>query len=245
MSDSSLAQSTTAIILAGGRGTRIAALIPNTPKPMVPVAGLPFLEWIFRRLTREKITNIVLSIGYQAEVVTTWLMQRSAEKGQNIHAHIEAQPLGTGGAVADALQHVDTPYVVILNGDTLLLTDFAPALHRLQSHMLNGVIIARHLDDTGRYGRLEVADGLLKQFQEKQSGAGLINGGVYVFDTDWLKHNIGAGISSIEVDVFPRFLREGARIGIEVTKAPFIDIGTPETLSAAEAFVQEHKNHFE
>lgn len=244
MLDHSLNPPTTALILAGGRGTRIAALTPNTPKPMVPVANAPFMEWIIRRLTREKITDILLSIGYQAEVVTEWMATRAAERGEHIRVHIETQPLGTGGAVADALQNISAPYILVLNGDTLLLTDFIPAIKRLKKEKLNAIIIARHLEDTGRYGRLDVTNGLLKKFQEKMPGAGLINGGVYVFDTLWLKQNIGSGISSIEVDVFPRLLREGARIGVEVAEAPFIDIGTPETLAAAEAFVRDHADSF-
>ncbi len=240
-----LAQQTTVIILAGGRGTRIAALAPDTPKPMITVAEQPFLEWIIKRLNREHFTQILLSIGYKADVVIKWLESRATSPaGQNLRYHLEQQPLGTGGAIADALTKVHTEYVLVLNGDTLLLTDFLPAMQKLVQGKLDGVIIARSLEDTGRYGRLNASNGLLKEFQEKMPGAGLINGGIYAFRTDWLKQHIGAGISSIEVDIFPRMLREGAKIGVEVTTAPFIDIGTPESLGEASAFVTTHAEYF-
>jgi D-glycero-alpha-D-manno-heptose 1-phosphate guanylyltransferase len=177
--------------------------------------------------------------------MSQWLASRRPVHAQEkIRCHMEREPLGTGGAIADALTDVTADYVLILNGDTLLLSEFLPVLKRLAEEKLDGVIIARFLEDTGRYGRLHVEDGLLKTFQEKTSGQGLINGGVYAFRTDWLKKHIGTGVSSIETDVFPKLLKEGAKIGVEVTKAPFIDIGTPETLVEASDFVMTHKDSF-
>jgi D-glycero-alpha-D-manno-heptose 1-phosphate guanylyltransferase len=243
--DTGLAQDTTALILAGGKGTRIAALVPNLPKPMVEVAGQPFLEWVLRRLTREKIAEIVLSIGYKAEVVIQWMESRDMTPFPAKLRYLrENEPLGTGGAIAEALPSIATPYVLILNGDTLLLADFLPAVGRMADEKLNGMILARTVEDTGRYGRLRTENGILKEFQEKQAGRGLINGGVYAFQTAWLKTHLNAGISSFEIDVIPRLLKDGAKIGIEATEAPFIDIGTPETLAAAGDFVLKHKGCF-
>src|ERR1700720_3819134 len=115
----------TALILAGGRGTRIAAIHPDLPKPMIPVAGVPFLEWLVRRLTHEGISQFVLSIGYKADVIVAWAAKKK------LICHHEEQPLGTGGAIADALPKVSTPLVVVLNGDTLLLVDILPAIKML------------------------------------------------------------------------------------------------------------------
>lgn len=239
-----LAKTTTVLMLAGGRGTRIAALTPNTPKPMVLVANEPFIEWIVRRLVREHFTNILLSIGHMADVFTSWMRQREPRAGEKLRDHIERQPLGTGGAIADALSDVDTDYVLVLNGDTLLLCDFLPAIRRMAADNLDGIIIARSLPDTGRYGRLSVEGGLLKSFDEKKAGQGLINGGAYAFRTEWLRSHIGSGVSSMEVDVFPRLLSLGARIGVEITQAPFIDIGTPETLAETSDFLEKHRDCF-
>ena len=200
-----IAKETTALILAGGRGTRIAALTGNVPKPMVMVAGQPFLEWIIRRLICEGFTDIVLSIGHMAEVVENWVATRAPIGKEKIRCHREMQPLGTGGAIADALNIITTPYVLILNGNTLLLENFLPAVQN------GGASSPRRdygagLDNTGRYGRLGVTNGMLSEFQEKQPGRGLINGGVYVFQTEWLRQRIPSGASSIETDIFPRLL---------------------------------------
>jgi D-glycero-alpha-D-manno-heptose 1-phosphate guanylyltransferase len=245
MTKNKLTEASTVIILAGGRGTRIAALNPGKPKPMVTVAGEPFLAWVIKRLTREGFTDIILSIGHMADVVTTWLDTRiPSQAPEKIRAHREHQPLGTGGAIAAILPDVSTDYVLILNGDTLLLTDFLPVLTRIESENLDGIIFARSLEDTGRYGRLVFAGGLLRTFEEKKPGPGIINGGVYAFRTGWLRQHLGPGPSSIETDIFPRLLKEGARIGVEITTAPFIDIGTPETLAEASHFILTHKEKF-
>lgn len=239
----SLTNQTTALILAGGRGTRIAALAPNVPKPMVDVAGKPFLEWLLRRLLRENFSQILFSVGYKADVVESWLERR--ETGGAVFSLCrEEEPLGTGGAIAKCLADISTPYTLILNGDTLLLANFAPAVARLDAESLNGIIMARAVDDTGRYGRLRVENGLLKEFEEKKPGQGLINGGVYAFRTAWLKERLPSGVFSFEIDTLPRLLSEGARIGVAATDAPFIDIGTPETLTAASEFVRTHIDSF-
>ncbi|MDD3371458.1 MAG: sugar phosphate nucleotidyltransferase [Alphaproteobacteria bacterium] len=152
--------------------------------------------------------------------------------------------MGTGGAIAESLADIATDYTLILNGDTLLLSDFSPALARVADANLDGIILARSLEDTGRYGRLSTENGILSRFEEKRPGQGLINGGVYAFRTRWLKDNLGAGVSSFEVDILPRMLANGAKIGVFTTDAPFIDIGTPETLAEAGTFVTNNKGCF-
>lgn len=232
------------LILAGGKGTRIAALNPHLPKPMVPAAGQPFLEWVLRYLLQQKIQNFVLSIGHMAEVIEEWVPRRTTVAQETIRFHREATPLGTGGAIADALPHITTPICVVMNGDSLFLADLSPALQRLQAEGLDGILLARIMADTGRYGRLDVQNGMLRGFAEKQPGSGLINGGVYVFRTEWLRKHLPEGVSSLEQDIFPRWLAAGAKIGVAECAAPFIDIGTPETLVQTSNFITEHKDYF-
>ncbi|MDD3371459.1 MAG: NTP transferase domain-containing protein [Alphaproteobacteria bacterium] len=93
MNSGNLTKETTALILAGGKGTRIAALVPNLPKPMVDVAGHPFLEWPLRRLAREGFDDILLSVGHMADAVIGWLQNRvPLSPSQNVRWHREAQP---------------------------------------------------------------------------------------------------------------------------------------------------------
>lgn len=235
----------TVLILAGGRGTRIAALVPTVPKPMVMVQGKPFLEWVVRAFVREKLCRYVLSIGHLADVIETWVQKRSPVDHETMICVREDIPLGTGGGVAACLPSIETKLTVVVNGDSLLLSGLTPALERMDTEQWDGLIMARALPDTGRYGRLEVStDHLLQRFVEKQPGAGLINGGIYAFRTAWLADRLPQGAASMETEVIPRLLKEGARIGVVETTAPFIDIGTPETLGEAENFIHDNQEYF-
>jgi D-glycero-alpha-D-manno-heptose 1-phosphate guanylyltransferase len=131
-----------------------------------------------------------------------------------------------------------------MNGDTLLLADLRCAVDRLWQEGWDGVILARRVEDASRYGQLDVEGGRLVGFREKQAGSGVINGGVYVFRTEWLRQKLEQGSLSFETETLPRLLAEGARIGVIATDAPFIDIGTPETIAEATGFVISHNSAF-
>jgi NDP-sugar pyrophosphorylase family protein len=211
---------------------------------MVPVQDEPFLEWLVRRLVVCGLRNMVLSTGYKAEIIAEWARERPPFSTEYLRCVEEKEPLGTGGAIAFALASITTPYVLILNGDTLLLEDVEETVERVAEENLAGAIFVREVDDASRYGTVEMAHGLVKGFKEKQPGEGWINGGMYVFRTEWLKENLPEGRASFEEDVLPRFLKSGVAIGAAPTKAPFIDIGTPETLAEANAFVTHYRGFF-
>ena len=107
-----------AVVLAGGLGTRLRALAPNVPKPMVPVAGRPFLEILLAALARKQCGRVVLSLGYKAEMVVDHFGDRFA--GMELVYEIEQIPLGTGGALRRALVQCQSDHVFVLNGDTYL-----------------------------------------------------------------------------------------------------------------------------
>jgi len=234
-----------ALVLAGGRGTRIASLHPDLPKPMVPVAGHPFLEWFVRRLVNQGFSDILMSTGYRAEVIEAWAKSRTPLGGEQIRCIAEESAMGTGGAIAYVLPHIRSDITVIMNGDTLFFAELAPGIQRLRDGNLDGVIFARSVEDTSRYGSLEVGMGMLEGFREKQPGQGLINGGILAFKTSWLRQNVPPGVSSFEADILPSVLRKGALIGVNESEAAFIDIGTPKTLGEADLFVATHAKGFE
>jgi NDP-sugar pyrophosphorylase family protein len=154
---------------------------------------------------------------------------------------LEPSLLGTGGGIVyAAAQHPDDHYLC-LNGDSATFVSLKPAQDWLKSDPgLDGVIIAKQLDDAGRYGSLDIGpDGLLKGFREKQAGAGWINAGIYLLRAPLLAMEPKA--MSIEFDCFPRWLADGARIGVLAAKADFLDIGTPETLAKATAFIEANR----
>jgi D-glycero-alpha-D-manno-heptose 1-phosphate guanylyltransferase len=227
----------TAIVLAGGFGTRIRSLHPDIPKPLIAVAGRPFLDWILRYWSTKGIGQHIVSAGYRAEQIERHLAEDPALNGRCI---VEERPLGTGGAVryAASLPECSDPFVV-LNGDSLVLGELAPALAALEGN--DAAVLAIEVEEASRYGRLEVADdGRLIAFREKQPGRGLINAGVYVLGKRALSLFPDATPLSMEMDVFPALLRARLKIAVIPSRAPFLDIGTPESLAEAEGFIRRY-----
>ncbi|HEX5447317.1 MAG TPA: sugar phosphate nucleotidyltransferase [Pirellulales bacterium] len=229
------------IVLAGGQGTRIRHLYPGLPKPMIPAAGRPFVEWVLRWLAEQGLQECVVSLGHLSEVAERYF---TARPGNELHIRRvrEPAPLGTGGAIAWAAQAApDAELFVVTNGDSLVLADLSPAWELLRDRHIDGVVVGLEVDDAARYGRLDVgANGRLSRFSEKQPGAGLINGGVYVLRRRLIDRFPAARPLSIETQVFPTLLVQGAQLAVFACRAPFLDIGTPESVAHAEAFIQTH-----
>ncbi len=225
----------TAIVLAGGKGTRIAGLFPHIPKPMIPVRGEPFLHWVAQWLSRRGVGDILLSIGHMAGQIEDWAAGRPG--GLALRTIMERAPLGTGGAVVSCLD-LCGDWVLVLNGDSLLEVDVAGLVRRVREAGLDGAIVGIAVDDTSRYGSLAVdGEGRLAGFFEKRPGRGLINGGIYLFRKDLLAGFAAGTALSMETDVIPGLLAGGARLAVEVSPGPFLDIGTPESVVQAEAFI--------
>lgn len=230
-----------AIILAGGLGTRIRHLYPDLPKPMVPAAGAPFVEWVVRYLAAQGVQRSVVSLGHLAPIAEEYFRQRPADDC-HITTLREPAPLGTGGAIALAgkLAAEGDP-LIVMNGDSLLLADLSPVWNLLADDTVDGVVLGLEVDDASRYGRLDVdGDGHLLRFSEKQPGAGLINAGVYAFRRRILGRFPRRMPLSMEHDVFPALLAGGTRLMVHRCRAPFLDIGTPESVATADSFIRQH-----
>ena len=226
------------VILAGGRGTRLQGLFPGIPKPMIPVAGQPFLYWLTRWIAKHGPRHFVYSTGHLAPEIEHW-----ASDGTMLDIHRECRredaPLGTGGALMNCID-LCRDWVVVANGDSLVIRGI-DGLLRLKDRNIDGGLLGVEVPDTSRYGRLHVDEkARLTEFNEKVSGAGLINGGVYIFRKDVLLREVSKGQQSIEYDIIPSLLSKGVNLlVIKAGASPFIDIGTPETVSLAEQFVTE------
>jgi NDP-sugar pyrophosphorylase family protein len=236
----------TAVILAGGLGTRIRHLLGDRPKPMVPVAGRPFIEWIVRYLTRQGVQRVILSTGYRAEVVEAHFRSHPVS-GVQVSCVPEPRPLGTAGGFLHAVHATSAPRAwLVLNGDSLGLAPLAGLWKSLDRPGVDGAILGVRMPDASRYGTLEMdPDGRLARFREKQSGAGIINAGVYLFRTTLLPLFPQLTPLSFETDVFPALMEQNIQLDVRVEDAPFLDIGTPESLALAESFVIEHRRCFE
>lgn len=220
-----------AIILAGGLGTRLKQVVPDLPKPMAPVAGRPFLEILLTSLARKGFRRAILSLGYMAEKVLSHFGERFA--GLELIYEIEETPLGTGGALRQALSRCEAGHVFVFNGDTYLDLEAAEVEAHWQTHH-TPIIVAREVPDTARYGRLHIADGRVLGFVEKgANGPGLINAGCYVLPADILDGFVPGQPFSLEADFLSKVVNT-RRFDLFVTNGHFIDIGIAEDYARAQ-----------
>ena len=225
---------TQAVILAGGRGNRLGPLLGDLNKPMLDVAGRPFLDLLVMQLQRHRIHDLVFCTGYRGELVerhfgdgTRW--------GVSIRYSREASPLGTAGALKLADPLIESDPFVVLNGDSILDLDPGAlvARHRESGALLTLALV--RLSDVGRYGAVETdAAGTVVRFREKaQGGEGLVNAGVYACSRELLEHLPAGRAASLESEILPS-LPAGRVHGVAVD-GYFVDIGVPETLRRVQA----------
>lgn len=222
-----------AIVLAGGRGTRLRAVVSDVPKPLAPVAGRPFLGFLLDHLAGQGIRRCVLATGYLSEKIEHFVGCYWA--GMEIAYSIEEQPLGTGGAVAQAAKILAGGSAHVLNGDTYLM--YSPLQLEAQTIAAGleaGIALAR-VEDVVRYGAVTVVDARVGGFEEKgATGPGLINAGSYFFTEAVLcgleQHRAPF---SLETDILMPLAQRRQIVAFADTKS-FIDIGVPEDYARAQ-----------
>jgi D-glycero-alpha-D-manno-heptose 1-phosphate guanylyltransferase len=242
-----LPEQATAVIMAGGFGKRIEHLLPDIPKPMAPVNGKPFLEWVVRYLAAQKIRDVILSTGHLAEVVEQHF-QSQPVKGVCVRCARETSPLGTAGGFLHAIRaSANQPAAwLVLNGDSLALAPLEKVFGSLDDPEVSGAILGVQAPDAARFGTiLQNARAELTGFREKQPGAGIINAGVYLFRSSLVEQFPGQTPLSFENDVFPGLIARRTRLKVCVTNAAFLDIGTPESLPLAAEFIRRNADCFE
>lgn len=235
-----LAGRTCGIVLAGGLGARIRHLTGAVPKPLVEVAGRPFLEWVLAQLSGTGVRQFVISLGYLAEAAVRYFDGRPAD-GLELVTVCEPNPLGTAGAIRYASAARRADWYLVSNGDSIVTGELSGAWQLVADDWVDGVVVGVEVPDTARYGSL-IADsgGWLRVFAEKTPGRGIINAGVYWLRRPLIETIVGEGPQSLERDVLPRWLCQGFRIAVYQTQGAFLDIGTPDALVQAESFVRAH-----
>jgi D-glycero-D-manno-heptose 1,7-bisphosphate phosphatase len=218
-----------AVILVGGLGTRLGALTSETPKPLLPVAGRPFLTALLDELARQQVREIVLLAGFRSEAIEAFAKDRP---GLTVMA--ESAPLGTAGALKSANDALDDCFF-LLNGDSLFdinLWDLA------QAHRGAATLALRQISDVSRYGPAELDGDRIIAFSPRSQvgGSGFINGGVGVFTKDVLDLIPGQRPWSLEQDVYPVLARSDRLYG-RVYARPFLDIGVPDDFARAQTWV--------
>ena len=219
-----------ALILAGGRGTRLGAITEAIPKPMLRIAGdKPFLDYLIEMIERHGYEDILLLGGYLGEVLEAAYDGRRIGRAK-LRVLREKAPLGTAGALTIARETLD-PRFLMMNGDAF----FDINLRALEQAALEGGAMAtlalRSVPDAARYGRVIEEQGKVVAFLEKdpsRPGPGIINGGIYVLKREILDL-VSALPCSLEQDIFPTLVERGQIRG-KAFDGYFLDIGLPETL---------------
>jgi len=220
-------------VLAGGQGTRLRGVLPETPKILAPILGKAFLEHLLDWLIRQGARRVILCLGYRGDDVVTYLKARSFAPLE-IRTLVEPEPLGTGGAIALARSFLSSDPVLVINGDTILDADLNTFLAAHRTSRAEASILCPEVQDPRRYGRLEIdAHDRILRFVEKDAtnGPAWVNGGYYLFGQATLEAIAKLSKGSLERDILQR-MRPGT-IHASRTHGRFLDIGTPETLGLA------------
>jgi NDP-sugar pyrophosphorylase family protein len=228
-----------AILLVGGKGTRLQAVISSKPKPLAFVGNIPFLELLVMQLRSQGVCRMIMSTGYLADQIEETLGD-GARWNADIRYSKESQPLGTAGAVKFAERHLEqTPDFLVVNGDSFMEIDIPEFIRFHRQHGGLVSMAVRRVPDAARYGTVHV-DGFsqISGFSEKTgyTSPGMINAGVYMFKRAILEQ-IPPGPSSLENELFPKLLTQGM-YALE-QDGMFIDIGTPEDYARAQELSQK------
>lgn len=220
------------IILAGGFGTRLRHVLPDLPKPLAPINGVAFLDFLIMDLARQGIKQVILATGYKSELIKQRL--GILKYGLDIQYSQEIEPLGTGGAIRLALKYAHSKQVLILNGDSYCPLPLKLFVEKSIKKYKPIHIALTYLADAGRYGLVQknTKDEIVK-FTEKVPGtSGLINVGIYCIQKTYFIKHAPQGAFSIEKDFFPNLTNQKLVAGHEFMNY-FIDIGVQEDFERA------------
>jgi len=227
-----------AIILAGGFGTRLKNKINNIPKPMIPINGKPFLDYVFDQLIRNGIKTVIMSIYYKSEIIVE--RYGAFFNSLEIIYSIDNAPLGTGGAVREALKKVNDKNVFVINGDTF----FDINLNELMENHINDnndiTLSLKSMKNFDRYGYVKTTHtGEIKSFEEKKyQSTGKIDGGIYVIKKDLFNNKQSNDFFLLTDYIKSHLIKQ--KIGSITYDSTFIDIGTPEDLIKAESLLNNY-----
>ena len=217
-----------ALILVGGLGTRLRDVVRDCPKPMAVVAGRPFVEYLLLQLRKSGFRDVVLCVGCKASYIEDYF-----GCGERLELRLrysrEDKPLGTAGAIKQALPLILGESFLVLNGDSFFDVDLEALTRYHRDKNAVATIALASVEDRGRYGAVEIGGiGEILSFSEKAAKeGGLINGGVYVLDKTVVETvPIGESVS-LEMEVFPSL--EGNGIFGFPSQGYIVDIGTPKS----------------
>jgi len=221
-----------ALILAGGKATRLEPLTINTPKALIPVLNVPFLEYVIRNLAGHGIEEMVLAMGHLSQPIEDHLGNGS-QFGVRLHYSIEDTPLGSAGAAKNAEMYLGGTFLV-LNGDIFADMDFTAMIDLHRKKKAKATIAVTPVDDPTRYGLVDTDEqGRVTRFLEKpkpeEITTNMINAGAWLVEHDILSQIPFRTQFSFERNVFPQLLDQGEPVYAYPISGYWIDMGTPET----------------
>ncbi|MGQ0732679.1 MAG: sugar phosphate nucleotidyltransferase [Acidobacteriota bacterium] len=232
-----------AVLLAGGKGTRLRPLTIHTPKPIVPIFDRAFLHYQIELLRQvPEIDEVILSLNYQPRRIEE-IFGDGTGTGVRIRYVVEPAPLGTGGAIRFAAQGVaDT--IVVFNGDVMTSVDVKRVVERHRERKAKATIVLTPVDNPSAYGLVETTpDGKVRRFLEKpkpdEITCDTINAGIYVLEPDTFDRIPKDVAYSIERVYFPSLIERQEAFYAYVERGYWIDIGTPEK------YLQVHQDMFD
>lgn len=219
-----------AAILVGGKGTRLQPILPHIPKPLAPINGEPFLKLIISQIANTSITQIILLTGHLHQQIQDYCEDGKKFGVKIMYSH-ENQPLGTGGALANAAGILGQfSEFILLNGDTYLETSLNNLIDYPLSKETMGVIGTMMINDSSRYGSVQINSQTnnIESLAEKSSHkSGIVNAGIYKLSSAILKEIPQGKFCSLETEVFPTLIKNGMILkGLDLL-GKFYDIGTP------------------
>jgi mannose-1-phosphate guanylyltransferase len=236
-----------AILLAGGKGTRLRPLTLHTPKPVVPIFDRPFLRYQIDLLRQvPEIDDIVLSLNYQPEKIEE-VFGDGSDLGIKLSYVVEPFPLGTGGAIKFAAGEYRDGPLVVFNGDVFTAVDLAAVIALHRERRARATIVLTPVDNPTAYGLVETdAGGNVQGFLEKPSPdeitTDMINAGIYVIEPDTLDRIPANTVFSIERGYFPSLVKNQETFVAYPYRGYWIDIGTPEKYRQAHRDIMD--GHF-
>ena len=222
-----------AIVLAGGLGTRLRSAVPDLPKCMAPINGIPFISYLIDHLQKEGVTHFIFSFGYKSATFLSVLEEKLPK--HNYKVLIEQEPLGTGGAIKLACTNATQQDVIALNGDSLFKVNVKELMQFHKAKKSQCTLALKPMQNFERYGSVEIDEiQKIKSFKEKQfMASGCINGGVYAIDVASFLQKPLADKFSMEQDYLEKYTAEGNFYGF-IQDGYFIDIGIPEDYAKAQ-----------
>jgi mannose-1-phosphate guanylyltransferase len=221
-----------AVILVGGKGTRLLPLTCNTPKPMVPVMNRPFMEYVIRHLGKHNVNDVVMAMGYLPQAIESYFGDGGKFDKSMVYC-VESSPMDTAGAVKNTECYIGDDTFFVLNGDIFTSLDLTDMLRYHRENRAKVTIALTPVPDPTNYGLIETTpDGRITRFLEKpkpeEVTTNMINAGTYILEREILDWMPKDQPYSFERKLFPALLAKGEPVYGYSSDAYWIDIGRPE-----------------